>query len=364
MRLNSFGEACHGLVTLAVNGTAPDPNMRSTAPDWLTQNETIQQVRYDDVHDRWNLQRFDVRTNKVNKVDDLPATIVAASGAGTWAAQTSGGVRSNLHPFVKEAGLRGVGRDGTLGYCHSQQDNEGLVLRQLSGTEREVFKGLPMLDCHVVSFDTACWTRGYRLFTFGAPTPKTVDEPVFEPRLFMVGDAWWVLYHTQNRLVTHPVDQPIGYVVEEKNDTFAPDAMLMGANIRIVWSITQGEGPSAFRARNISLTQARVDLRKPIVPPVTPDPPKVTITEWQPHIGPAPLKSRAVRALSGGPATTLMWRYRPLGQHGWLIAATNPASDPDHTFVFSERGVYEIGVDVLGPGGTDGTTASRQVQAV
>lgn len=360
MKLNRKGQACHGLSTLSVNGL-PIEGIRSTSPDWLTQDETIQQVQIDAVHDRWNVQRCNVYSGILAKIDDLPATIVAASGAGTWAAQTTAGVRSNLHPFVKDAGLRGVGQDGTIGYCHSQQDNEGLVLRKLDGTTAEYAVGLSMIDCHVVSAATAAWVRGYRLFTLGTPTPSTVDEPVFQPRLFKVGDAWWVVYHTQDRLLTHPVNEPIGYVIEDKTDTFAPDGMRIGDNLHFVWATTENEGPAAYRYRDIPLSQIRVNLKKIVPPPPTPDPPKVTILDWQPRTGRAPVRSRAVRALTGGPATTLIWRYRLVEMHGWLVAAVNPASDHDHTFVFNTPGTYEIGVDAIGPGGTDGTATQRLV---
>jgi len=93
-----------------------------------------------------------------------------------------------------------------------------------------------------------------------------------------------------------------------------------------------------------------------------PDPPLVTITDYNPQAGAHPLTVRAVRALSGGPATTLTWRMRREGATDWTPVAVNPATDPDHSFVFPSAGSYEIGVDVVGPGGSNGTVTPRKVR--
>lgn len=89
--------------------------------------------------------------------------------------------------------------------------------------------------------------------------------------------------------------------------------------------------------------------------------PQVTIASYAPTSGPHPLRVRAVRTLSGGPAVTLTWRYRPVGATSWTTAAVNAATDPDHTFQFNVAGTYEIGVDAIGPGGKNGTGLPRKV---
>lgn len=98
-----------------------------------------------------------------------------------------------------------------------------------------------------------------------------------------------------------------------------------------------------------------------ITPVVTPAP-TVTITSYAPQAGVRPLRVRAVALLGGGPAKSLTWRYRLIGAAKWTVAAVNPATDLDHTFTFTRAGTYEIGVDVEGPGGTNGTGLQRLVK--
>lgn len=109
------------------------------------------------------------------------------------------------------------------------------------------------------------------------------------------------------------------------------------------------------------------ELVEPAPPPAPPQPsepdPTVTIADWQPREGEAPLTVRAVAQLGGGPAGRLRWRARLAGGE-WGLAADNPATDPDHSFVFAAPGTFEIGVDVTAPDGrvTGSTAAARRVE--
>jgi hypothetical protein len=89
--------------------------------------------------------------------------------------------------------------------------------------------------------------------------------------------------------------------------------------------------------------------------------PALTIGSYEPQRGPAPLHVRAVAAVTAGRFATFIWRWRRLGDAAWQIAAANPASDPDHTFIFSDPGPYEISLRGEGPEGTDETVRQRIV---
>lgn len=361
MRLNTLGQAVHGELTPNVDGVALFPGVRATSPDWLSDTEIGYQVQR---AGRWYLEACEVKTKSVRVLDQNPANVFTAR-SGVWAAWGPTGIRSNVHPSLPMAGLWGVGWDGALGYCRSQQLGTGLLLRSVDGIESEYAIGSPVHDAHIVTAETAAYVSRGRLQTVGMATPVTVPEAIYQPRLIeMPSGAWWVLYHTSDRLLLQPVTDPVGYVVVDTPTTFDPDAVAIGpTTIRVVWSTTQGAGAAAFQRRDIDLTDVRVALTPEDPEPPPPQPrPRITIQSYDPQSGPAPLTVRAVRALAGGPATRVRWRQRRAGIPAWTQVADNPARDNDHHYHFTTPGTYEIGVDVVGPGGTDGTARPRVVE--
>jgi hypothetical protein len=94
-------------------------------------------------------------------------------------------------------------------------------------------------------------------------------------------------------------------------------------------------------------------------------PPKFTIVSYEPKSGIVPLKVKAIykAELGAGKIDTIQWRVRQEGASQWIVAATNPGWDPDHTYTFEVPGRYEIGAKTSGPGGTWETGAKRVVEA-
>lgn len=90
-------------------------------------------------------------------------------------------------------------------------------------------------------------------------------------------------------------------------------------------------------------------------------PPKITITDYSPREGAAPLRVRAVYKTEGdsGPVDRLQWLIRKVGAKEWSLAALNPGDDPDHTYVIKEPGTWEIKLKAVGPGGEWETGAQR-----
>ena len=342
MRLNAAGQACHGLLTLSIDGQTVLPAVRSTAPDWLLDTSVICQVEEPPGSDHWHLKAYNLTRKSWRLVDPNPATFVFASQTGVWAAWRSSGVRSNLHPSLPGAGLWGVGHDGTLGYCRSQKTGTGIVFRSTTGLESEVLARTELHDVQIVGYGIAAAVSRGQLVVVGAPSAVTVDEEIFGPRLVQLRTGiWWVLYHTQNRLLLQPVADPVGYVIHPAPGTYGSDVVeLPSGLLRVVWSKTAGEGFGQFMRRDVDIvTEERVELG-PMTPP-PPERPRVTILSYEPQAGVAPVTVTAVRGLSGGPATRLVWRQRLLGTPAWTTVADNPARDPDHHFYFTSAGVYK-----------------------
>lgn len=92
--------------------------------------------------------------------------------------------------------------------------------------------------------------------------------------------------------------------------------------------------------------------------------PRITITQYSPQSGPAPLRVRAVYATepNSGPIDKLLWLIRKVGAADWQVAAINYADDPDHTYVIKEAGTWEIKLKAIGPGGEWETQSQRIIK--
>lgn len=103
-------------------------------------------------------------------------------------------------------------------------------------------------------------------------------------------------------------------------------------------------------------------------PPDPPDPPtmqkpKITISSYQPTSGDSPLKVKAVykKESGSGPVDTVSWLYAKDDGSSWQTAATNPGSDPDHTYTLSEAGVWLLAAKATNTAGSHQTGARRAV---
>lgn len=91
--------------------------------------------------------------------------------------------------------------------------------------------------------------------------------------------------------------------------------------------------------------------------------PEITITEYSPNEGDAPLRVRAVCKVTdpNKQIHTLLWQYRPKGVTTWIVAAKNDVSDLDHTFLFTQPDTYEIRLQGVYNGGIAQTGMQRLV---
>lgn len=100
-----------------------------------------------------------------------------------------------------------------------------------------------------------------------------------------------------------------------------------------------------------------------ITEPTVPNVPKITITSYEPKVGPLPLRVRAIYAMEqgSGPIERLEWQSRRPGGM-WVTNAVNDPADPDHTYTFIDAGVWEIRLRAVGGGGIGQTGVLRQVR--
>lgn len=96
----------------------------------------------------------------------------------------------------------------------------------------------------------------------------------------------------------------------------------------------------------------------------TMNPPKITISEYLPRSGTAPLRVRAVYKAEpdAGPITELLWLVKGTNEPQWKIDAKNDPSDSDHTYKFPLPGEFEIRLVAIGPGGKWETGARRIIK--
>jgi hypothetical protein len=198
--------------------------------------------------------------------------------------------------------------------------------------------------------------RGVPYDTFGCPGVQFDQE-------FRL--AWSERHHA---LVLHRLGTSQAAIISRTGKDFnarlrvAPSGL-----VTVVSSGGQGEAPHELVTYVFDPKGAEwVDLaamRAP-VPTPEPEPTAVTITTFAPTEGPSPLSVRAVATFTAGTAATLRWRFCRDGADLWTTAATRPVSDLVYTFVFSEPGGYEIGVDALDASGgiLNGTSSRRHVR--
>jgi hypothetical protein len=94
------------------------------------------------------------------------------------------------------------------------------------------------------------------------------------------------------------------------------------------------------------------------------NPPKITITEYSPRQGTAPLRVRAIYRSEpdAGRIDTLQWMQKRTADREWnVVAPNNDPNDPDHTYTFTEPGEWEIKLRAIGPGGEWETGARRVI---
>jgi hypothetical protein len=201
------------------------------------------------------------------------------------------------------AGPRSVAPDGTIGYIPDRQNGYGLALVDRAG--RVVYvPGIPPVDVQVLGAGVAIWRGG----AVGRPAtrPTLADAQGVQLQTFEGRD--WLFYWSEARGCVLQPDggDSHGCIVDPRPLEFNPHMRVVGDELWICWSTTQGEGPNdlvicAMRAdgtihyvRTASgvapMAPLWCDLSQPVTPPVQPPIEPPVQPPIEPPIEPPPVK--------------------------------------------------------------------------
>lgn len=251
---NESGDIAAGVggLKVSVNGNViAEPAGSRT---WVTNDEVAYQICDGE---NCRVEGYNIRTGEKRLIHNIRANQVVGGG-GKVACWNRGGAfgdvpSANVYPLAMDA-------NGNLAYIPDAQTGTGLVYKD------------QLLTPAVPENVTFPRTGGIS-FTINRP-------PIPGQPMVYVGNRtdWlrqlgnWRLYQDEkSRLILHPSDTTVGYVVGPPGAYFAPDLRAEGDVIHIVWSISEGEIPEHRREARINVNDARVELKgTPVV--IKPDP--------------------------------------------------------------------------------------------
>jgi hypothetical protein len=239
--LNAAGDRAHGVggVGAFVNNVQFSPG---GAASWYDQ-DTV--VFHRNAGGNWYVALYNVGGG-TTQAAPRGANVLYGSGGGHWAGWLSGfGLFTSTGVNLPDAGLLGMGADGTLAYKASYQ-GQGLVLRAPGGGDTSLSSG-PALEVHVVGPNQAVWQEGNVLKTAGLPNCMVLSGGIFQPHALQVGGEWWICYWSDaHGTVLHPFNSTEGYQ-PVGGDAFGIAAVVLsGTTVRFAWASTQAESNSAY----------------------------------------------------------------------------------------------------------------------
>lgn len=186
-----------------------------------------------------------------------------AGGGGHWLADVNGYVYGSI-PDIPGAALIGVAPDGTLAYYPNAQSGIGLVIINPNGQALYYPAVVAKPAPQVVGAGVVIWERG----AVGRPPLRPAMADAQGWQLVTVDGEDWIVYWSESvGLVAQRDGAKDGYLLGR--GAWHYHARNVDGQLRIVWSVTDGEGPNDARAVVVDRTQPRV----PLVPPPPPPPP-------------------------------------------------------------------------------------------
>lgn len=290
--INSRGQIAHG-VGGALASVDNVPFAKGGVGGWITDDEVL---FADGNDDSWEPCSYNVHTQEITPLSGGGggAAVAYGSGTGHWAVAggPAKGIRASTGFVAPDAGLMGMGPDGTLGYkpqyhSHGPTVGRDLVLEQairqaiqrgeasvdqLKDIEWEITPGhtysLQLLDER-----RAIWMEGFNVRVQNLPIPLVADTvDVWAARAAFCGGEWWITYYSaKHGIVLHPFDSFEGFVVLASGNgwhnlrAISPDA------IRVAVSRGEGEQPGDIWFKDFDVrTDARQDVRHLIAMPIPP----------------------------------------------------------------------------------------------
>jgi hypothetical protein len=221
----------------------------------------------------WHLKQLVVSTDTLT---DLVATTSAGdlahqfrAGNGEWARFVAGGgihssaglgltlplaALGDMDPLGRVAVVQNYAADnGLVTYAANGAQLQVISTKVLAGTERLRTKdGVmayqePNLSWHL---------RDIASGALAAFAPRT-DETIAQTVPISISGAIWVVEISGTKITLRPATSAQGYVLSTSPNLFNPDAVSLSAGtVRVAWSITTAENPTALRLADVNTTSA------------------------------------------------------------------------------------------------------------
>lgn len=192
---------------------------------------------------------------------------------GIWAGfNTAVGVFTPTGLHLPNAGLLGVGPGGEIAYVPSYQSGVGATVRERNGEEWQL-SDYVVYNLQLVGSGKAIWTESpSAVRVIGLPEPQKLSGGIYFPKVLQLHGDWWFCYYSDTKgVVLHPFDSLVGYtIVPLGQDAWIDMAATSAEVIRVVWSITEGEGAGHIQQVDINVV---TDVRKNLSTGVTVSPP-------------------------------------------------------------------------------------------
>ena len=192
------------------------------------------------------------------------AYIAWLSGYGLWGTleQRLTGTPAEVQAALAKGGTcgpRAVAPDGTIAYIPDRQNGYGIEIVSPGGAIVSV-PGIVPWDVQVLSAGVAIWRGG----AIGRAAPKPAVPDAQGIQLQPLNGVDWLCYWSdQVGFVLQPDGEAYGWVLDVRPLEFNPSLRAVGNELRVAWSVSQGEGPgdvvvcalsTAARARRVGPT--------------------------------------------------------------------------------------------------------------
>lgn len=309
--LNSRGQVAQGVGGAgAFVDNQPIASGNSGGTAWIDDDDVV----FQSCDGGCRLLAYNV-TTKTTRVEASKGANFISAGGGVWAAWLGGfGVYSSdgVRDFPN-SGLGPMGPDGALALKVAYFSYGPWDVVEKDGSRWRLTDG-DAYDIQLLGQHRAVFHDIAGIHAIGLPQPVTLTPTIYWFRTVFVGGQPWALYQAAEaggRLVLHPYNSLTGYAVSSGGNAYRPDAVQLGAKIRVAYATREDEAPGTVVVADLDPGAPRVDLRTFLVPAPAPVPPPVPppiVTPPPPP--PAPPQEPAsliddVRALRAGYPSTL-----------------------------------------------------------
>jgi hypothetical protein len=239
--LNSRGDVAHGVGGnyLCLNNA---PVARGWALGWLDDDT----VAFCNGADGWRVSVYDVPMQSIAPLPQVVSANVGYCGGGyaTWwlgSQDSTRGLWSTTGFRQPDAGLVGMGPDGSIAYRPDYHGAGPTLIHELDGTDWTLTDNM----AEYLSSQgqrRVLWLEEGRPKVRNLPPIVCLDGTLWLAQAAFCGGQWWVLYISENHgVVLHPFGSLVGYAHAPMGDAWPTMRALTDRMLRVATSRTQGE---------------------------------------------------------------------------------------------------------------------------